>query len=184
MQTPDQALAGNVDALRDRRRHSVRALSALLEDQGVRLLPSGITKIEANDRRVDVRELMALALVLGVTPNRLLLAAAADETPYAVTPSTVVSARDAWLWARGEIPLNFQGDQRELSEFRSTNRPDQPTELFDADAFRYAEEIKAIRRAVDEIAKRPNMSVDKVLELVRVIDLFEVTHAPAAEIQD
>ena len=69
-----QHVAENIKALRERRGGmSVRDLSAKLTELGRPILPSGITKIEQGERRVDADDLVALATVLGVPPSRLLL---------------------------------------------------------------------------------------------------------------
>jgi transcriptional regulator with XRE-family HTH domain len=68
-----QAVAENVKAYRSRRRMSLRELSAKLKEQGRPILPSGITKIEHGERRVDADDLVALAIAFNVSPARLLL---------------------------------------------------------------------------------------------------------------
>ncbi|MGW3486515.1 helix-turn-helix domain-containing protein [Streptomyces sp. NPDC001054] len=65
-----QRVAAEVARLRGR--VTVRELSARLEELGRPILPSGISKIEHGLRRVDVDDLVALAMALEVTPNRLL----------------------------------------------------------------------------------------------------------------
>jgi hypothetical protein len=69
------------------------------------ILPSGITKIENGDRGVDVGDLVALASVLSVNPNRLLLPKHADAAPVALAPGIEVTAGQAWRWADGTAPL-------------------------------------------------------------------------------
>src|SRR4051794_18703182 len=103
-------VAENVKMLREyARRLSVRDLSARLGELGRPLLPSGITKIEHGERRVDADDLVALALALGVTPNRLLLdGTGAPEEQFALTPRGDLSpSADAWAWACGE--RGFEG---------------------------------------------------------------------------
>lgn len=65
---------------------------------------SALSKMEQGDRRIDVDDLVALALALRVSPLRLLLG---DETAVTVklTPEVEVSAADAWDWALGSRPL-------------------------------------------------------------------------------
>lgn len=64
-------VAKNVKALRGR--VPVRELSEQLGAIGRPMLPSAITKIETGQRRVDVDDLVALAEVLDVAPQRLLV---------------------------------------------------------------------------------------------------------------
>jgi len=74
METPESTVARNVAELREQRGHTVRSLAAVLDERlGRKILASGITKIENHARGVDVGDLVALAIALGVNPNRLLL---------------------------------------------------------------------------------------------------------------
>lgn len=50
----------------------MRALAERLAELGRPILPSGISKMEHGQRRVDADELIALASAFGVSPNRLL----------------------------------------------------------------------------------------------------------------
>lgn len=103
--SPGARVAANVRALRDARRMTVRDLSARMTDLGRPLLPSGITKVEQGLRRVDVDELVALAVALGVSPSRLLLPADAGEEDVALTPTQTAPAWAAWQWAAASQPL-------------------------------------------------------------------------------
>lgn len=65
-----------------------------------------VGKSETGDRRIDVDDLVALAVALGVTPNRLLLPGSVrDDEPVELLPEVRVSAIDAWKWATGDAPL-------------------------------------------------------------------------------
>lgn len=99
------ALQSELEAQRKRRSLSQRALSRHLNDQGTPLSPSQLAKIELGERTVSVDDLVALALVLKVSPIRLLLpdtAAADDEITIGsghTQPAFVV-----WGWAQGTGP--------------------------------------------------------------------------------
>jgi hypothetical protein len=57
----------------------------------------------ATDTRLSpVDELLALALVLGVAPNRLMLGTEHDSEPVWLTPNVETTANGAWRWACGE----------------------------------------------------------------------------------
>lgn len=109
METPEDYVARNVAELRDARRLTVRALSAALDEQGRKILPSGITKVENRSRSVDVGDLVALAVALGANPNRLLLPPVAGDEPVHLTPARQVEAWQAWQWAEGRFPLPTRG---------------------------------------------------------------------------
>lgn len=115
-ESPQAAVARNLAAVRHRRRLSVRALSDRLAELGVRLLPSGITKIEqggarerdvnvTRSRSVDVNELVALAIALNVSPTRLLLPDGAADDWVQLTPAVRVQAWEAWEWMTDHAAL-------------------------------------------------------------------------------
>jgi hypothetical protein len=112
----------------------VRELARRLEELGRPIDASGITKIEKGKRRVDVDDLVALAVALNVSPNALLLPERLPpgaDGDVQLTPSVVVpSWRDAWAWACGERPLPLDEESRllgpeleEAYEFQRRNRP-------------------------------------------------------------
>jgi helix-turn-helix protein len=122
-----ERVAGNVGEFRGKRGMSLRELSAALGEIGRPILPSGIVKIENGTRRVDVADLVALALALRVTPNRLFLSADHNSEPMALTPAVETTANGAWRWACGEhvIRPGVHGAPpvREVLDFMAENRP-------------------------------------------------------------
>lgn len=99
-------VAANVFALRRARGLNQPQLAASMEAAGRPVHATAISKIEQQDRRVDVDDLVALAIALGVSPNRLLLPARPDESKQAeLTPDVTVTADEAWKWALGLQPL-------------------------------------------------------------------------------
>ncbi len=120
-----QRTADNVRQLRERRRLTVRQLSDRLTKLGRPVLPSGIVKIEKGDRRVDADDLLALALALGVTPNRLLLIGEIADDTVELTPIVEASQVSAWWWATGEqrLPGPFAVSDQ---QFGVENRPHDP----------------------------------------------------------
>lgn len=87
-------------------------LSRRLAELGQPIQDSGITKIESGTRRVDVDDLVALAVALEVTPNALLLPGTdspGSASRYMVTPVNMEEAPSTiWAWATGETPLGAQ----------------------------------------------------------------------------
>lgn len=73
------------------------------------ILRTGIAKIENGTRRVDVDDLMALAIALAVTPNRLLLNSPLNHEQLDLVPETTWVDRHAWQWACGENPRQIPG---------------------------------------------------------------------------
>jgi transcriptional regulator with XRE-family HTH domain len=99
-----ERVAENIRKLREARgKMSTRLLAERMKELGRPIPPTGITRLEARQRRVDSDDLAALSLALGVTPNRLLLPV--DGSEAAVTPTVEVSQAIAWEWAEGRSPL-------------------------------------------------------------------------------
>ena len=99
-------LAGNILALRKARGLNQPQLARRMQDQGRAVHATVVSKVEQLDRRVDVDDLVALAIALGVSPNRLLLPPAADDSAVELASELTVAASEAWPWARGVKPLN------------------------------------------------------------------------------
>ncbi|MFF1906023.1 helix-turn-helix domain-containing protein [Kitasatospora sp. NPDC058218] len=128
-----RTVAANVKRLRETRGLTLRALSVALKDQGRSLSADALNKIEngASDepraiRRVDVDDLVALAVVLGVSPVTLLLPSdARGETE--VTGAGRVRSHDAWMWAWCNDPLVLPEGGEEAdragTEFLLNSRP-------------------------------------------------------------
>lgn len=96
------AVAANLAQLRKRRGMTVRQLSERLTELGAPILPSGITKIELGQRRVDVDDFLALAAALDVSPARLLLPDVGYEDEVAVTPALRRPSWAVWGWFEGQ----------------------------------------------------------------------------------
>jgi hypothetical protein len=84
----------------------VTELSAKLADLRP-IPPLGIRRIEAGDRRVDVDDLVAIALALGVSPSTLLVPKTETvDDPVAVTGvKGGVRVGRLWGWLTAEHPL-------------------------------------------------------------------------------
>lgn len=99
-------MAANLRRLR--REVSTYELSRRLAALGRPIASSGITRIELGDRRVDVDDLLALAVALGVSPNQLLLPVLPADA-VAVVGTVAAMGADVWAWAAGECPLVILG---------------------------------------------------------------------------
>jgi transcriptional regulator with XRE-family HTH domain len=110
-------VAHNIARLRRRRDLTTRQLSAALERAGRAIPASGITRMEKGERMVTADELMALALVLGVSPTALLLPVGTEPNEQIeITGSTPTTAYSAWHWIEGggplKLPTSGQGMER------------------------------------------------------------------------
>jgi len=129
----------NVARLRVQRRMTLAQLSEAMGQLGRPILPSGLGKIEQGDRRVDVDDLVTLAMALNVTPTRLLLPPAADpdNDQVELTATRAVPWTRAWSWATGrealpaaDRPVEAESTLDEEYEFLEASRPfDPPPDL-------------------------------------------------------
>ncbi len=100
-------VAENLARLRELRHLNYTDLSGLLGRTGRTLSAETLGKVERRERRIDVDDLVALAVALDTTPNRLLLPGSANaDEPVELAPDVTVSALDGWKWATGEEPLH------------------------------------------------------------------------------
>lgn len=100
-----QQTARNIERLRTKLGVSQRRLAARLTEMGRPMPGTALSKIERGERRVDVDDLVAIAVALGVTPSTLLLPDVADGTEVKITGAGAVTAKAAWDWADGIRPL-------------------------------------------------------------------------------
>lgn len=103
-----ERVAAHVARVRTRKGWDQKQLSERLAAIGRPMSPSVISKIEQGDRRVDVDDLIALAVALDVYVAGLLLPL--DDSPESIidlAPGHSVAADVAWAWLSGERPLVF-----------------------------------------------------------------------------
>lgn len=172
-QGPGDRLPSNVRQLRERRGLTVRQLSARLTELGRPILPSGITKIEQGQRRVDADDLVALAVALGVTPNRLLLTGRVADDTVRLTPAVEVSQVAAWWWATGEQRLPGPHAVPDDRQFGAENRPHDPpdtTTLADLRRLEASGALESLRRGVAE-ARAAGLPAVGIADLVALWEL-------------
>jgi transcriptional regulator with XRE-family HTH domain len=90
-------------------------LSQRVGELGWKIPPAAIGKIETNDRRVEVDDLMVLSVALDVSPLALLM-------PWTTRPGIVgrvsgqrgiTPADGLWRWAVGDQPFDFVSSKEE-----------------------------------------------------------------------
>ncbi|QCX75450.1 Helix-turn-helix protein [Streptomyces sp. YIM 121038] len=118
-------VAENIRRARARRGKSTYELSALLTEAGHTVSQSALSRMERGLQRVTVSDLMALAVVLDVSPLGLLLPLGDDGAEAVdVTGGGTLPLHRAWSWAQGYEPLNPEGDPRTAAwEFRLYSLP-------------------------------------------------------------
>lgn len=95
-------VAKNVTRYREAARFNYTELSAELAKHKRDISPLGVRRVEEGNRRVDVDDLVALALALNVSPLALLLPR--SDSPV-VPGGEVAGAERIWGWAQGVAPL-------------------------------------------------------------------------------
>jgi len=146
-----------------------------------------VSKTEKLDRRIDVDDLVAFAVALGVTPNRLLLPGSVrDDEPVELLPKVRVSAMAAWKWATGDEPLPNgcapSGLQMLISNdyerlFNWENRPHNvPEPLFQNvghDVREHPDLVRMIAAVVTE-AKQRGLDLGRLVRLVEQVDRWRL----------
>ncbi|WP_280694049.1 MULTISPECIES: helix-turn-helix transcriptional regulator [unclassified Kitasatospora] len=95
-------VAENLARIRKERGLTTGQVVAVMAELGRPIPATGVTKIELGDRRVDVDDLVALAVALNVSPLTLLLPPTSNNEQVALTDNCQVSSRTAWQWAEGQ----------------------------------------------------------------------------------
>lgn len=120
-----KTVAENVRRIRDDvRGWSTYELSRKLSDAGRPIAPSALAKVERGERRVDVGDLMALAVALEVNPSALLFPPTI-KGDVEITGGGRIAAGIVWEWAEGERPLQLptNDDGAAHNVFQTDARP-------------------------------------------------------------
>lgn len=97
-----EALRHNIRRIREGRRITYVELSERLGNIGRPIPVLGLRRIERGERRVDIDDLAALAVVLATPPVDLMVPGdAADDEPYGVTSEVSTLAGVAREWIAG-----------------------------------------------------------------------------------
>ena len=128
-------MADELERIRRGSKVTTAELSRRLTALGQPIPDTSITKTEQGTRRVDVDDLVALSLALGVTPNTLLMPEVdylgAPDT-HQLAPEAIGTAEELWQWAQGERPplilaedaLSWLGKgEHPMAGFAIRNRP-------------------------------------------------------------
>ncbi|MER5822777.1 helix-turn-helix transcriptional regulator [Streptomyces mirabilis] len=103
-------VAENVKALRESLPLTTEQLAERVTGYGRPMRANTITKIEKMQRRVDVDDLVALALALETRPTALLLPHTIAIDEFQITEGKTDTAYHAWRWMDGERPLDLPED--------------------------------------------------------------------------
>jgi transcriptional regulator with XRE-family HTH domain len=134
------AVAANIERLRKSQNLSYAELSRRLDALECPIAPLGLTRIREHQRRVDVDDLVALALALGVSPATLLLpgpdASTAPGSAGGKVPVTEGGEHyplsQVWRWFVAESPIDVAisfPPSAPVVEFQLRARPDAVTSV-------------------------------------------------------
>lgn len=157
-----QAVAANLRVVRERRQLSQQGLSARLAELGRPILSTGIAKIEAGDRRVDVDDLLALAAALNVSPARLLLPDGGEDDQVAVTERLIRPAWAVWMWVEGLHALPHEDGTSDadadmaLQDMRPTWKRRERDHPLSTAVRRVASDVTSVLRNAGRPDKKPN----------------------------
>lgn len=148
-----EAVRANVRRLRDAQGVSAAELSKKLDslDRPIPLI--GIQRIEAGTRRVDADDLVALAVVLGVSPITLLMPHTPDRDERLPIAGVKMAAAALWDWLRAERQI--PAVQGTILEFYPRALP--PWKLAELEEQWAARTDEDVKRAVDEMVPDPRV---------------------------
>ncbi|TPF79344.1 helix-turn-helix transcriptional regulator [Bifidobacterium sp. UTCIF-24] len=115
-------VAANVARLRGGMQY--KELAEKLTELGRPITPMGLKRIESGERKVDVDDLMALAVAFDVSPLTLLLpeGGSRDVPAMATGCDHELGSNVLWLWACGEEPIKLPADAQAAHDHPDTDR--------------------------------------------------------------
>jgi transcriptional regulator with XRE-family HTH domain len=105
-----KTVAENVKRLREKQNLSYTQLSDRLQRiAGWSINAVGVRRIEAGERRVNVDDLMALAVALEVSPETLLMPYAENaDDQVRITGWEPMDASEAWRWMQTDTSMGYR----------------------------------------------------------------------------
>jgi transcriptional regulator with XRE-family HTH domain len=176
--------AETVAALRKRDRLSYRELSDKLKKLGRPIPTLGLSRVERGERRIDADDLVALAIAIGTTPNRLLLPGTAQQrVDVALTPGVEISEQLAWAWAQGKAPIEAcQGvvPTERVHQFLNRSLPDHPGYQLPEIA-PHLDAITEVTSLIKRLAEERGIPTMTLLAMVQTV-IFAQSVAPASDV--
>lgn len=167
--------ADTVAALRQDDRLSYKELSDNLRELGRPIPTLGLSRVERCERRIDADDLVALAIALGTTPNRLLLPRTAGRLDVALTSGVEISEQLAWAWAQATAPIEARQGMiptEVVQRFRSRSLPDQPNYQL-PEVAPHLDAITEIAALIKRLAEERAIPATVLLAMVQVVLLAQ-----------
>lgn len=139
------AVAHNVKRIREAANMTYTEVSKALAGLNRPISPLAVRRIEDGERRVDVDDLMALALALRVAPVTLLFPSTRGKADKVLVTGleSPVAAEALWKWMVAESPIVPWESDMELFAFFATAVPEWQRHWFGNALRRMAEEATA-----------------------------------------
>lgn len=169
-------VAANVKQLRKDRGLKLSEVAGRVTDLGRPMSLNTVSKIERGERQVSVDDLVALAIALDVSPNRLLLTPTSGEERVELTRDSGATAETVWRWATGEhaLPVVPWGEPHvmdfdRIRDFRLKNRPHDPPDTTPAsEVFERKDVLDPVVESINE-ARRRGLSIQSILAYVKLV---------------
>lgn len=162
----------NVRRLRGERKWSLVELSDRMGAAGRPMLASGLHRLEQGSRRIDVDDLVALAIVFDCAPVTLLFPPDTGGDVQ-LTWSQTVEALVAWDWARGVRPFDLPADEQEAAirtaEFQLTAVP---SPLQSADLGKITRAMLSQRLYADRLQQINGQQAEQIEQQAKQIELL------------
>lgn len=100
-----KTVAHRVREHRKRREMDLAALSSALEEIDWPIPVAALSRLENENRRIDVDDVMSLAVALNVSPLDLLLPPTSSDSSLPTGLSGDVNLAEVWAWARKDTNL-------------------------------------------------------------------------------
>lgn len=188
-----QYIGGQVRYVRDTiREWDLADLSAKLSDLGFNLGKNALSKLETGQRNMTAEELVAIAVALDVTPNRLLLGGSSpDDMGQVVRIANTweITLAEAWAWASGEeLPDSSTpgadkswSDHLRADKFRVENRPHRPPTTLAMDQYRDLVELGVFNAVTEAVRRVESMgySSDVIVDHIETMGLMDALERAA-----
>ncbi len=186
-----EVVARNVRGVRQRRQLEQQQLSQRLSELGRPIPATALSRIEEGKRRVDVDDLVALAIALNVSPSRLLLPDGEWSDLLHPVPDVEVAVWQMWEWLAGLSPLS--GDASFYSRITDQQRefrdewPGWLRDVFDHDLYRALSfRLRHAGRMIARLATpgRPDLDVNARREVaVMTRELMQMPEVDPSEVE-
>lgn len=188
---PAKMVAANVRAVRDSRGLHQRELAARLAALGRPLAQTGVSRLEEGQRRVDVDDLVALAVALNVSPSRLLLPDGDMQDLVRPVPEVEVQAWQLWEWLSGLAPLSGEPFYSRITDLQRDYRDEWPgwlRDVFDHELYRALHfRLRHAGRMIARLARpgRPDIELNARREVAAMTrELMQMPEVDRSDMED